>query len=107
MKRYFIIEYMGSHSFSRLEEVSIINIINHDDLNYLRSEWNLEIIKNEFSFRLEVDGFSHYAKSHTKGCYLIDSDIFKSNRLIETQRRVKNFLKMAIRDYKLKKLLND
>jgi hypothetical protein len=98
---------MGSHSFSRLEEVSITNIINHDDLNYLRSEWNLEINKNEFSFRLEVDGFSHYTKSHTKGCYLIDSDIFKSNRLIETQRRVKNFLKMAIRDFKLKQILND
>jgi CTP:phosphocholine cytidylyltransferase-like protein len=98
---------MGSHSFSRLEEVSITNIINHNDLNYLRSEWDLQVIYNQFSFRLEVDGFSHYTKSHTKGCYLIDSDIFKSNRLIKTQRRVKNFLEIAIRDYKLKKLLND
>jgi len=68
--RYLVIEYNGRSTFDSEKEIKNYEFSN--DLSYLRSKYFLKPILNEFSFRLNSDGFSIYPIKKENGYLLID-----------------------------------
>jgi CTP:phosphocholine cytidylyltransferase-like protein len=107
MIRYIVIEYKGSHSFSSMNNYrEIIGYEVSDSIEYLRNKYNLPVIKNEFSFTIEGNGFSQYHVEKDIGRLLFDINIFESvygDNIFK--QNIFPILNSAIRDIKIEKLI--
>ncbi len=101
--RYLVIEYNGLSTYDSEKEIKNYEFSN--DLSYLRSKYFLKTITNQFTFRLNVDGFSIYPIKKENGYLLIDQIIINKNKTIFS-KEVKLILSKALRDQKLNSILN-
>ncbi len=76
--RYIVIEYKGSHSVSHSDR-DLIAYEFSDDLGYLRDKYSLSIIRSEFNWKIEDQGFSLYHKGGDLGILLIDKEVINEN----------------------------